>query len=108
MSEQHPIMTVVGIRKSEGDFDNGKGKTVEYSNTVVTVLVPFTMQEMEKGAIGMKAVEHKIKGGQFYHDYQRQQLPCDAELLFDWDYSGKMPKANLVALNFLDTNKKIG
>lgn len=101
MSEQNPIMNVVGIRKSEGDFDNGKGKTIEYSNTVVTVLVPFTQSEIENGAVGMKAVEHKIKGGQFFHDYQRQPLPAQAEMLFHCDFSGKIPKALLVGMNFL-------
>lgn len=100
MSEQHPVMTVVGIRKSEGSFKDDSGRLLDYSNTVVTVLVPFSEKELEQGAVGMKAIEHKIKGGQFYHDYQRQSLPCDAEMLFHWDFSGKAPKAMLVAMNF--------
>ena len=37
-TSQHPIMTVTGIRKSQGDFANDAGKNIEFSNTVVTVL----------------------------------------------------------------------
>lgn len=99
---QNPIMQIVGIRKSEGDFKDDSGRLVEYSNTVVTALQPYTLDEQEKGAIGYKAVEHKIKGGQFYHDYQRQKLPAQAEMLFHWDFSGKVPKAVLIALNFIE------
>lgn len=100
MSEQNPVFTVVGIHKSEGDFEDKKGRTVDYSNTVVTVLKPFSEREIAQGAVGMKTEQYKIKGGQFFHDYQRQKLPCEAELLFHWDFSGKTPRAVLVALKF--------
>jgi len=74
---EQPILTVTGIRKSEGNMV-AEGRSVDWSNTVVTVLQPFTEDEVKSGAIGMKATEYKIKGGQFFHDYQHQQLPGDA------------------------------
>lgn len=94
-----PILTITGIRKSEGDFSS-EGKNVAYSNTVVTVLQPFTEQEIAQGAIGMKSTEYKIKGAQFFHDYQGQKLPADAQLIFRLDVSRKTPVAQLVALDF--------
>lgn len=100
MSEQNPIMQVVGIRKSEGSFKDDNGRMVDYSNTVVTALQQFTEEEKAKGAIGYKSIDYKIKGGQFYHDYQRQVLPAQAEMLFHWDFTGKTPKAVLVGMNF--------
>jgi len=76
---EQPILTVTGIRKSEGNMV-AEGRSVDWSNTVVTVLQPFTEDEVKSGAIGMKATEYKIKGGQFFHDYQHQQLPGDARM----------------------------
>ena len=72
-----PVLTVTGIRKSEGNFSS-EGKNIDFSNTVVTVLQPFTEEEIASGAIGMKSTEYKIKGAQFYHDYQGQKLPAGA------------------------------
>lgn len=92
-------MTVIGIRKSEGSFSD-QGKNIEYSNTVVTVLRPFSEKELEQGAIGMNATEYKIKGSQFYHDYQGQTLPAEAEMLFKLDVSKKTPTVVLVGMNF--------
>lgn len=94
-----PILTIAGIRKSEGNFTGERGN-VEFSNTVVTVLQPFTEEEIAKGANGMKSTEYKIKGAQFYHDYQAQKLPAEAQLLFKLDVSRKVPVAQLVALDF--------
>lgn len=94
-----PILTIAGIRKSEGNFTGERGN-VEFSNTVVTVLQPFTEEEIAKGANGMKSTEYKIKGGQFYHDYQAQKLPAEAQLLFKLDVTRKVPVAQLVALDF--------
>lgn len=94
-----PILTVTGIRKSQGDF-NSDGKNVAYSNTVVTVLQPFTEEEIAQGAIGMKSTEYKIKGAQFFHDYQGQTLPREAQLIFKLDVSRKVPVAQLIALDF--------
>lgn len=103
---EQPILTIVGINKSEGDFDDGKGKNVEYSNTVVGVLQDFTEEEIKKGANGQKSTVYKIKGAQFYHDYQNVQLPAKARLLFKLDVSGKVPKAVLVALDFISHEPK--
>jgi len=97
---EQPILTVTGIRKSEGSMI-AEGRSVDWSNTVVTVLQPFTEEEVAQGAIGMKATEYKIKGGQFFHDYRNQQLPSEARLLFKLDVSRKVPVAQLVALDFI-------
>ncbi|EMH8987240.1 TPA: hypothetical protein ACGHB2_003571 [Acinetobacter baumannii] len=99
-NSQHPIMTVAGIRKAAGDFTDDKGKTIEYSNTVVTVLQNYSERELEQGAIGFKSTEYKIKGAQFFNDYMHQKLPAEAAMIFDWDFTGKQPKAVLVALDF--------
>ncbi|MCZ3060260.1 hypothetical protein NYZ01_01415 [Acinetobacter baumannii] len=99
-NSQHPIMTVAGIRKSAGDFKDDKGKTIVYSNTVVTVLQNYSERELEQGAIGFKATEYKIKGAQFFNDYMHQKVPAEAAMIFDWDFTGKQPKAVLVALDF--------
>lgn len=97
---EQPILTIAGIRKSQGNFRSDDGKSVDYSNTVVTVLQPFNEREIGEGAIGLKSTEYKIKGAQFFHDYEHVKLPADAQLLFKLDVSGKVPVAQLVALNF--------
>lgn len=97
---EQPILTVTGIRKSQGNFRSHDGKSVDYSNTVVTVLQQFSEREISEGANGMKSTEYKIKGGQFFHDYEHQSLPAKAQLLFRLDVSGKVPVAQLVALDF--------
>ncbi|AKA31763.1 hypothetical protein [Acinetobacter baumannii] len=99
-NSQHPIMTVTGIRKAAGDFTDDKGKTIEFSNTVVTVLQEYSDREKEQGAIGFKSTDYKIKGAQFFNDYMHQELPSKAKLIFDWDFTGRAPKAVLVALDF--------
>ena len=99
-TSQHPIMTVTGIRKSQGDFANDAGKNIEFSNTVVTVLQNYSERELEQGAIGMKSTDYKIKGAHFFNDYLHQQLPADAAMVFDWDFTVKVPKAVLMALDF--------
>ena len=100
-NSQHPIMTVTGIRKSAGDFkDQSSGKEITFSNTVVTVLQEYSEREKEQGAIGFKSTDYKIKGAQFFNDYLHQKLPAEAKLIFDWDFTGKQPKAVLVALDF--------
>lgn len=100
MTGQHPVMTVTGIRKSAGDFKDDSGKEIKFSNTVVTVLQEYSEREKEQGAIGMKSTDYKIKGAQFFNDYLHQELPAKAEMVFQWDFSGKQPKAVLHALNF--------
>lgn len=97
---EQPILTIAGIRKSQGNFRSDDGKSIDYSNTVVTVLQPYNEREISEGANGMKSTEYKIKGGQFYHDYEHVKLPADAQLLFKLDVSGKVPVAQLIALNF--------
>lgn len=99
-----PILTVTGIRKAEGSFQGEKG-TVNFSNTVVTVLQPFTDEEIQQGAIGMKSTEYKIKGAQFFHDYQGQKLPAEAKMIFRLDVTRKTPVAVLVALDFVNPTK---
>lgn len=101
-TDQNPIMIVTGIRKAAGDFEDQKGKTIEYSNTVVTVLQPYSDRELEQGAIGHKSTDYKIKGAQFFNDYMHVDLrqPKPAKMIFQWDFSGKSPKANLLALDF--------
>ncbi len=101
-TEQQPIMIVTGIRKAAGDFNDDKGKKIEYSNTVVTVLQPYSERELEQGAIGYKSTDYKIKGAQFFNDYRHVDLrqPKPAKMIFQWDFSGKMPKANLIAMDF--------
>lgn len=99
-TSQHPIMTVTGIRKAAGDFKDDNNQTVAYSNTVVTVLQPYSDREKEQGAIGMKSTDYKIKGAQFFNDYMHQQLPAKAKMVFDWDFTGKAPRAVLKALDF--------
>lgn len=99
-TSQHPIMTVTGIRKAAGDFEDAKGKTIEFSNTVVTVLQDYSARELEQGAIGFKSTDYKIKGAQFFNDYLHQHLPAKSKLIFDWDFTGKTPRAVLIALDF--------
>ena len=82
-TEQMPIMTVTGIRKAAGDFEDQKGKTIEFSNTVVTVLQPYSDREKEQGAIGMKSTDYKIKGAQFFNDYMHQPRAVLHALNFD-------------------------
>lgn len=94
-----PILTVTGIRKSQGNFSSD-GKNIDFSNTVVTVLQPYTDEEIATGAIGMKSTEYKIKGAQFFHDYQNVQLPKEAQLIFKLDVTRKVPVAQLIALDF--------
>lgn len=104
---QNPKMLVTGIRKSQGDFtDDRSNKSIEYSNTVVHALTEYSEKEKEQGAIGLKPVEYKIKGAQFFGDYIHQNLPAEAELVFHWDFSGKTPKATLLALKFGEANDK--
>ncbi|MCE6006663.1 hypothetical protein ACNJ69_03510 [Acinetobacter soli] len=100
---QQPTLTVIGIRKSVGNMV-ADGRAVEWSNTVVTVLQPFSDKEIEEGAVGMKSTEYKIKGGQFFHDYQHQKLPAEAQLLFQLDVSKRTPVAQLIALDFKSAN----
>lgn len=100
MTAQHPVMTVTGIRKSAGDFKDDSGKEIKFSNTVVTVLQDYSEKELEQGAIGKKSTDYKIKGAQFFNDYLHQQLPAQAEMIFQWDFTGKTPRAVLHALNF--------
>lgn len=104
-TSQHPVMTVTGIRKSAGNFSDDNGKNIDFSNTVVTVLQDYSERELEQGAIGKKSTDYKIKGAQFFNDYLHQQLPADASMIFNWDFTGKIPKAVLIALDF-DSNKK--
>lgn len=99
-----PILTITGIRKSQGNFSS-EGKNIDFSNTVVTVLQPYTEDEITQGAIGMKSTEYKIKGAQFFHDYQGQKLPAEAQLIFRLDVSRKVPVAQLVALDFSASKK---
>ena len=94
-----PILTIAGIRKSEGNMI-ADGRSVDWSNTVVTVLQPFSDDEIASGAIGMKSTEYKIKGAQFFYDYKAQKLPAEAQLLFKLDVTGKKPVPKLVALDF--------
>lgn len=100
MSSQNPILLVTGIRKSQGDFTDDNGRRVEFSSTVVTALTEYSAKEKEQGAIGFKSTEYKIKGAQFFQDYISQALPNKAELIFNWDFTGKTPKAVLLSLNF--------
>lgn len=99
-TDQSPVMTVTGIRKSQGSFTDQTGKTIDYSSTVVTVLQDYSEQEKADGAIGKKSTDYKIKGAQFFADYMHEQLPAEAKMVFNWDFTGKTPKAVLVALNF--------
>ena len=99
-TSQNPIMTVTGIRKAQGSFADASGKNIDYSNTVVTVLQDYSEQEIANGAIGKKSTDYKIKGAQFFNDYMHQSLPADARMVFQWDFTGKAPKAVLVALDF--------
>ncbi|KAA8730805.1 hypothetical protein F4V57_14635 [Acinetobacter qingfengensis] len=98
---EHPIMTVTGIRKSEGGF-TGENGLVNYSNTVVTVLQPFSEQELLQGAIGLKSTEYKIKGAQFFDDYRHlhDRLPAQAQMIFKLDVTRKVPSVQLVAMKF--------
>lgn len=99
---EYPVMTVTGIHKSEGDFKDDEGKTVNYSNTVVTVLQPFSESELSEGAIGLKSTAYKIKGGQFFNDYLHMQgkLPAQAQMIFKLDVTRKTPVVKLMALKF--------
>lgn len=99
-----PILTIAGIRKSEGNMI-ADGRSVDWSNTVVTVLQPFSEEEIASGAIGQKSTEYKIKGAQFFYDYQGQKLPAEAQLIFRLDVSRKVPVAQLVALDFTASKK---
>lgn len=100
MTAQHPVMTVTGIRKSAGQFNDDQGKEIKFSSTVVTVLQDYSEKELEQGAIGKKSTDYKIKGAQFFNDYLHQELPAQAEMIFQWDFTGKTPRAVLHALNF--------
>lgn len=97
---EQPVLTIAGIHRSEGDFQDMKGKSIDYSNTVVTVLQDFSDEEIKNGAIGQKTTIYKIKGAQFFYDYRHVELPAKAQLLFRLDVSGKVPKPVLVSLDF--------
>ncbi|MEG1502364.1 MAG: hypothetical protein RR370_03135, partial [Synergistaceae bacterium] len=64
------------------------------------VLQPYSDREKEQGAIGMKSTDYKIKGAQFFNDYMHQVLPAKAKMIFEWDFSGKAPRAVLHAMSF--------
>lgn len=104
---EHPIMTVTGIRKSQGNFKSDNGDNVDYSNTVVTVLQPFTDDEIAEGAIGLKSTEYKIKGAQFFNDYlhMSSKLPAEAHMIFKLDVTRKVPKVQLVGMQFVQEKK---
>lgn len=95
----NPVMTVVGIRKSDGVY-NIDGKQVIANSTIVKVLKPFSQQEIEKGAIGMDVVEFKMNSANYYHDYQDVQLPAEAEMVFVLDVTMKKPVTKLVQMKF--------
>lgn len=102
-TSQQPIMIVTGIRKAAGDFtDQASGKQVEFSNTVVTVLQQYSDKELEQGAIGYKSTDYKIKGAQFFNDYMHVDLrqPKPAKMIFNWVFTGKTPRAELIAMDF--------
>lgn len=99
---EHPVMTVTGIRKAQGTFKDDSGKVIDFSNTVVTVLQPYSEQELEQGAIGLKSTDYKIKGAQFFNDYLHMQgkLPAQAQMIFKLDVTRKTPVVQLMAVKF--------
>lgn len=100
MDKLEPVFTVVGLKKSVGSFTSDDGRVIDYNNIVVITLVDFSDNEIKSGATGMKCVEHKIKGTSFFEEYAKNKLPAKAKFSFDWDFSGKSPKAHLVSLDF--------
>lgn len=101
MSEQHPIFTVTALYPSKGQFKNDNGENVDFDNLVVEHFTSFTEKQLKDGAIGTKQAMQKIKGSDNFKLYQDVKLPCQAKFIFDWDFSGKAPKAILKRLEFL-------
>lgn len=100
MDKLEPVFTVVGLKKSVGSFTSDDGRVIDYNNIVVITLVDFSDKEIKAGAVGLKVIEHKIKGTAFFDEYVKNKLPAKAKFNFDWDFSGKLPKANLISLDF--------
>lgn len=101
MSSNNPVFTVVGLHKSKGTFNN-YGRSIDYDNLVVTAIRPFTDNQTREGAIGHTFEQFKIKGSENFHLYKNVTLPCQAEFVFEADFSSGKIKSKLTQLLFID------
>lgn len=98
----NPIFTVTGLQKHKGSFYK-YGELIEYDNLIVHYLMPFSDYEIAKGARGQMGQSEKIKGSaDKFHLYENIKFPCQAEFIFEIDFSTKNPKRKLTAINFIE------
>lgn len=102
MSNNNPIFTVTGLQKHKGRFYK-YGELIEYDNLIVHYLMPFPDSDIKKGARGLMGQSEKIKGSaDKFHLYENIEFPCQAEFVFEIDFSTKNPKRKLTAINFIE------
>lgn len=96
----NPVFTVTGLQKHKGSFYK-YGELIEYDNLIVHYLVPFSDYEISKGARGQMGQSEKIKGSaDKFHLYENIKFPCQAEFVFEIDFSTRNPKRKLKQLIF--------
>lgn len=102
MSNNNPIFTVTGLQKHKGRFYK-YGELIEYDNLIVHYLMPFSDSEIAKGARGLMGQSEKIKGSaDKFHLYENIEFPCQAEFVFEIDFSTKIPKRKLTQVIFME------
>ncbi|MDO4450352.1 MAG: competence protein CoiA family protein [Moraxella sp.] len=98
----NPVFIVVGLHKSKGTFNN-YGRSIDYDNLVITAIRPFTDYQIREGAIGHTFEQFKIKGSENFSLYRDIKLPCEAEFVFEADFSSGRIKSKLTQLIFKES-----
>lgn len=93
MSQVQQVI-VTGLKMSKGEFtpDNGanKGKPQPYDNLNVYASIPFADGDME--AKGAREQQFKLKGSGNYYRFKDVPLPCQFDLIFEFDFTRTPPK----------------
>ncbi len=93
MSQVQQVI-VTGLKMSKGEFtpDNGsnKGKVQEYDNLNIYASIPFADGDME--AKGAREQQFKLKGSGNYYRFKDVELPCQFDLIFEFDFTRSPPK----------------
>lgn len=89
------IFVVHGIKKAVYEFQGQNGQQVNLNNLEIFVTKSFSSNENEKGALGQKVDVFKIADASNFILYKDWNFPCQARFVFDWDFSGKQPRAVL-------------
>lgn len=96
MSQVQQVI-VTGLKMSKGEFtpENGKNKGVPtpYDNLNIHASIPFPESNME--AKGAKEQLFKLKGSGNYYRFKDVQLPCQFDLIFEFDFTRTPPRSVL-------------